>query len=108
MERSSLTIADPLATDQWTLWLPTAVTLATLSMEGAPGLVRVMGLGVDQLQLVQVNDYAPLRATVTVYIYSGGSLIVHWVHEKHTPYSCHLPLSANSPTLFPGNRDSLL
>ena len=30
---------DPLATDQWVLWLPTAVTLATLLLEGAPELV---------------------------------------------------------------------
>ena len=46
---------DPHAVDQWVLWLPTAVTLATLSMEGAPGLVRVMGLGVGQLQFVKVS-----------------------------------------------------
>ena len=52
----SLTMVDPLVVGQWVLWLPTAVTLATLSMEGAPGLVRVMGLGVDQLQLVKVRN----------------------------------------------------
>ena len=46
---------DPLTTDQWVLWLPTAVTLATLSMEGVPGLVKVMGPGVGQLQPVKVR-----------------------------------------------------
>ena len=35
--------------------LPTAVTLDTFLMEGAPGLVRVMGFGVDQLQLALVS-----------------------------------------------------
>ena len=48
-------MVDPPTTDQWVLWLPTAVTLATLSMEGTPGLVRVVGLGVGQLQLVKVG-----------------------------------------------------
>ena len=55
MESSSPTVVDPLTTDPWVLWLPTAVTLATLSVEGAPGLVRVMGPGVGQLQPVKVR-----------------------------------------------------
>ena len=42
----------PLTTDQWVPWLPTAVTLATLLMEGAIGLVRVTGHGVSQLRLL--------------------------------------------------------
>ena len=53
--QKSPTMLDRLATDQWVLWLPTAVTLSTLSMEGAPRFVRVMGLGVGQLQLMKVS-----------------------------------------------------
>ena len=41
--------------DYLLLWLRTAVTLAPVSMDGAPGLVRVTGLGVGQLQLVKVR-----------------------------------------------------
>ncbi len=52
-----LTIWRPLTTDQWTLWPPTPVVLATLSMEPAQGLVRLMECGVDQLQCVKVGDY---------------------------------------------------
>ena len=49
-------MVDPITTEQWVLWLPTAVTLATLSVEGALGHVRVMGVGASQLQLlVKVN-----------------------------------------------------
>ncbi len=48
-------LVDPLTTDQWALWPPTPVTLATLSMEAAPGLVGVMECGVGQLQLVSVS-----------------------------------------------------
>ena len=44
----------PKITDQWTLWPPIPVTLATLSMEAAPGLVGVEGDGVDRIQLVKV------------------------------------------------------
>ena len=53
----------------WVL-LPTAVTLATLSVEGAPGLVRVMGLGVGQLQLVKVHRY------VHVNVYSVHPILL--------------------------------
>ena len=49
-------MVDPLTTDQWVLWLPIAVTLATLLMDRAPGLVRAVGLGVGQLQLVKVKS----------------------------------------------------
>ena len=45
----------PLTTDQWTLWPPTPVTLATLSMEATPGLVGVMECGVGHLQSVKVG-----------------------------------------------------
>ena len=44
-----------LPTDQWTLWPPTPVTLATLSMEALPGFVEVMDCGVDQIQRVKVG-----------------------------------------------------
>ena len=47
---------DPSTEDLLILWLPTAVTLGTLSMETLPGLVRVMGFGVGQYQLVKVNE----------------------------------------------------
>ncbi len=45
-----------LVRDQWTLWPPTPVTLATLSLEVPPlGLVGVMECGVgQQLQCVSV------------------------------------------------------
>ena len=43
----SLTLVlDPLTTDQWTLWPPSAVTLDTLSMEAVLRLVRVIECGV--------------------------------------------------------------
>ncbi len=51
----SATIWGLLVWDQWTLWPPTPVTLATLSMEAAPGLVGVMECGVGQLLLVKVS-----------------------------------------------------
>ena len=51
----TMVVLDPLTTDQWTLWPPTPVTLATLSMEAAPGLVGVMECGVGLLQLVSVS-----------------------------------------------------
>ena len=51
-----MVVLDPLTADQWTLWPPTSVTLATLSMEAAPpGLVGVMECGVGQLQFVSVS-----------------------------------------------------
>ncbi len=55
MEWSPTVVVDPLTTDQWTLWLPTPVTLATLSLEVPPGLVGVMECGVGQLQFVCVS-----------------------------------------------------
>ncbi len=49
-------VVNLLTADQWALWPPTPVTLATLLMEGAPGLVRVMECGVlSHLQLVSVS-----------------------------------------------------
>ncbi len=50
-------VVDPLTADQWALWPPTPVTLASLSLETSPpGLaVRVMECGVGQLQLVKVS-----------------------------------------------------
>ena len=45
-----------LTLDQWPLWLPTPVTLATLSMEAAPGLVEVMECGVGHLQYASVSE----------------------------------------------------
>ncbi len=53
-----------MTTDQWTLWPPTPVVLATLSMEPAQGLVRLMECGVDQLQRVKVGDSVLLLTTV--------------------------------------------
>ena len=50
-----LMIWRPLTTDQWTLWPPTPVTLATLSLETALGLVGVMECGVDRIQRVKVG-----------------------------------------------------
>ena len=52
---SSTMVVDPLTADQCPLWPPTPVTLATLSMEAAPGLVGVMECGVGLLQLVCVS-----------------------------------------------------
>ncbi len=51
----SPTVMDLLTADQWILWPPTPVALATLSMEAIPGLVGVMECGVGQLQLVSVS-----------------------------------------------------
>ncbi len=51
----SATIWGLLVQDQWTLWPPTPVTLATISMESPPGLVGVMECGVGQLQFVSVS-----------------------------------------------------
>ena len=45
----------PSPTPPLVVLLPTTVTLATPSMEVAPELVRVMGLGVGLLQLVEVT-----------------------------------------------------
>ncbi len=42
-------LVDPLTTDQWELQPVTPVTLATLSMEAALGLVGVVECGVGQL-----------------------------------------------------------
>ena len=50
-----MVVLDPLTADQWALWPPTPVTLATLSMEAAPGLVGVMECGEGQLQFVSVS-----------------------------------------------------
>ena len=48
-------MVESLATDQWVLWLPTAVTLATLSVEGPiKESVSWVIIGMDQLQLVKV------------------------------------------------------
>ncbi len=54
-----MVVLDPLAADQWTLWPPTPVTLASLSMESAaaPGLVGVMECGVGLLQFVSVSKW---------------------------------------------------
>ncbi len=38
--------------------LPSLVTMATLSLEGVSELVRMMGPGVEQLQLVNVSSTA--------------------------------------------------
>ncbi len=51
----TMVVLDPLTTDQWTLWPPTPVTLATLSVEVPPGLVGVMECGVGQIHLVKVS-----------------------------------------------------
>ena len=51
----SPTVVDPLTTDQWVLGLPTAVTLATPSLEGpTQESVNWVVIGMDQLQLVKV------------------------------------------------------
>ena len=57
-------MVDPVTIDQWVLWLPTAVILATLLMARALGLVRVMGLGVGQLQPVKVSLYTSVLSTI--------------------------------------------
>ncbi len=51
----TMVMLDPLTTDQWTLWPPTPVTLASLSMESPPGLVGVMECGVGHLLIVCVR-----------------------------------------------------
>ena len=51
MDRLS-SVSPPLAIG---VLLTTVVTLATFFMETLPGLVRAMGLGADQLQLVKVG-----------------------------------------------------
>ncbi len=53
-------------TDQWTLWPPIPVTLATLSMEAVPGLVGVMECGVDRIQRVTVGGFNSCRAILNV------------------------------------------
>ena len=85
-------MVDPL-TDQWVLWLPTDVTLATLLMERAPGLVRVMGLGVGQLQLVKVRILPTHICNYIIYVTALSSV------------SCGSPLSIDNgspgtPTRF--------
>ena len=58
------TMVDPLTSDQWILELPTAVVMATLSLEGMPpGSVWMEGAGVGQLQLVKVRcaHFPPLE-----------------------------------------------
>ena len=51
-----MVVLDPLTADTWTLWPPTPVTLASLSMEAIPpGLVGVIECGVGQLQCVSVS-----------------------------------------------------
>ena len=61
---------NPLTIDQWPLWLPTPVTLATLSMEAAPGLVGVMECGVGHFQYVNVSgmDFELLVFIVSIII----------------------------------------
>ena len=49
------TLMDLLTADLLTPLLPSLVTMATLSLEGVPELVRMMGPGVDQLQPVNVS-----------------------------------------------------
>ncbi len=51
-----MAVLDPLTADQWTLWPPTPVTLATLSLETSPGLVGVIDCGLGYLQLVKVSS----------------------------------------------------
>ncbi len=51
----TMVVLDPLTADQWTLWPPTPVSLDTLSLETAPGLVGVMEGGVGHLQCVSVS-----------------------------------------------------
>ncbi len=53
-------------TDQWTLWPLIPVTLATLSMETVPGLVRVMECGAGQIQRVMVGGFNSCRAILNV------------------------------------------
>ena len=51
-----MVVLDPLTADQWTLWPPTPVTLASLSLEASLGLVGVIECGVlGQLQCVNVS-----------------------------------------------------
>ena len=52
----TMVVLDPLTADQWTLWPPTPVVLATLSMEVPTGLVGVMECGVGQLRFVSVME----------------------------------------------------
>ncbi len=56
-------LVDPLTTDQWVLQPDTPVTLASLSMEAAPGLVGVMECGVGQLQIVKVSSVTLVQHT---------------------------------------------
>ena len=85
----SLTVVDPLTTDQWVLWLPTAVTLATLSMERAPGLVRVMGLGMSQLQLVKVRSVFSFHSHTNYYYYSFSLLWLPSLHSQWLSWNTH-------------------
>ncbi len=49
------TLMDWLTADLLIPLLPSLVTMATLSLEAPPGLVGVVGPGVDQLSLVNVS-----------------------------------------------------
>ncbi len=50
-------LLDPLTADQWALWPPTPVTLASLSMKSVQGLVGVMECGVGLLLIVSVSKW---------------------------------------------------
>ena len=52
------TLMDLLTADLLIPLLPSLVTMATLSLEGVSELVRMMGPGVEQLQLVNVSSTA--------------------------------------------------
>ena len=56
-----------LVQDQWELWPPTPVPLATLSMEVIIGLVGVIECGVGQLQCVRVSRMYVLFAFVKYF-----------------------------------------
>ena len=78
-------MVDPLAIDQWVLWLPTAVTLGPLSMKEEQGLVSWVGPGVGQLQLVKVRNDFRLETNI-----SSG--------HTHTAVSCGSPPSVLNGT----------
>ncbi len=109
-------VLDLLTADQWTLWPPTAVTLATLSMAAAPGLVRVMEMikcGVGLLQLVSVSRTDPLYILLLnvpipteitcsdlptlIVSYDGGSTDIRPVDTGAT-YSCDTGYTINGDT----------
>ncbi len=103
LDSVSATIWGLLVRDQWTLWPPTPVTLASLSMETPPGLVRVMECGVGQLQLVSVSGNCLFVECVISHtvncpdllppingmiIYSGGSTGIRFFGSGAT-YTCN-------------------